>query len=313
MQVGFIGLGNMGMPMARNLMRRVGIKLWVYNRTRSKAEALEKEGAQVAAGPGLLASQCDVVITMLADDRAVEQVVFEENGILESLPRGGCHISMSTISAALSEKLTEAHREAGHEYVAAPVFGRPEAAEKAQIWIVAGGARDVIEKYRNLFQAMGQGPSVVGERPPQANVVKIAGNFMIASAIETLGESFALVRKAGIQPKEFLEVVNQALFKSPLYSNYGGIIADERFEPAGFQLKLGLKDARLTSHAADQFAAPMPLASLIHDRMLAAFAQGQGSMDWASTALESARQAGLRSEPAKGEEAPSQQRRASAS
>jgi 3-hydroxyisobutyrate dehydrogenase-like beta-hydroxyacid dehydrogenase len=300
MKIGFIGLGSMGEPMARNLAR-AGHDLIVYNRTRSRAEDVEREGAQVANSPFEAARDADALITMLSDDRAVEEIVFggenktedSDAGIIYALKEGAAHISMSTISVALSKRLEEAHARNGQFYIAAPVFGRPEAAAAAKLWIIAGGAAEQIEKYRALFDAMGQGTFHVGVEAARANVVKIAGNFMIAAMLESLGEAFALVRKNGIEAKQFLEIINGALFKSPIYQNYGTLIAEERFEPAGFKLKLGLKDVRLALAAADEAETPMPLAALVHQNFLSAAANGKGEIDWAALGQVVAERAGL--------------------
>jgi len=300
MKVGFIGLGSMGQGIARSLLR-AGHQVMVYNRTRSKAEELLTDNARVADTPKDAARGVEALVTMLSDDGAVEEIVFgggeraqgEVDGILSALGRGAMHISMSTISVALSRRLAEAHRAAGQFYIAAPVFGRPEAAAAAKLWIVAGGPPEQIERFRPLFDAMGRGVSVIGDEQAAANVVKVAGNFMIASMIEALGEAFALVRKAGIEADGFLDVINDALFNSPVYENYGRVIAEERYEPAGFKLRLGLKDVQLVLKAAEEAAAPMPLASLIHDHLLSALARGRGEIDWAALARVSAENAGL--------------------
>ncbi len=298
MRLGFIGLGNMGQPMARNLIR-AGHDLIVYNRTRSRAEEIHAEGASVADSPADAARDVEALITMLADDHAVEEVVLgqsktkETPTVLEALGHEAIHISMSTISAGLSQRLAEAHAMAGQFYIAAPVFGRPDAAAGAKLWIVAAGPHDQIERCRSLFNAMGQGVFVVGNEPSLANTIKIAGNFVVASMIETLGEAFALVRKSGAEASQFLEIIN-ALFKSPVYENYGRIIIEERYEPPGFKLKIGLKDMRLVLQSADTTATPMPLASLIYNHLLSAAAHGQGDIDWAALARIAAENAGLR-------------------
>lgn len=292
MRVGFIGLGAMGEPMARNLIR-AGNRVTVYNRTRSRAERLEREGARVAASPAEAARDAEALITMLADDGAVEAAVFGDGGALEALPRGAAHVSMSTISPALARRLAGAHAGRNQAYIAAPVFGRPEAAADAKLWIVAAGASDQIDRCRPLFDALGRGLSVVSSEPWQANLLKLAGNFLIASMLEALGESFALVRKSGIEAREFLQIANSALFNSPLYANYGEKIADEAFEPAGFKLRLGLKDVRLALEAAEEAAVPMPLAGIVRDHFLSGMAHGRGEMDWSAVAEVIAQNAGL--------------------
>ena len=291
MKVGFIGIGNMGLPMARNLLR-AGHSLTVHNRTPGRAEALAGDGATIASSPSETARDAGVVVTMLSDDPAIRNVVFD-HGLLEAMPPGAIHLGMSTIGVACSRQLAEAHTAAGQGYVAGPVFGRPDAAAAAKLWVVAAGASQHIEICRPLMEAMGRAVSVVGADPWVANVVKVTGNMLIASTIEALGEAFALQRKWGVEPRAFLDVVNGALFNSPLYANYGGLIADERYEPAGFRLRLGLKDTRLLLEAAEAVSVPLPLASLLRDHLLTAIANGKGDMDWAALAQLAAENAGL--------------------
>ncbi|MCL5742869.1 MAG: NAD(P)-dependent oxidoreductase [Acidobacteria bacterium] len=291
MNVGFIGTGNMGEPMARNLIR-AGHTLTVYNRTRKKAEALAAEGARIADSAADAARESEVVISMLADDRAVSEAAFGDRGIVEGLKRNAVHVSMSTISVSLSKCLTEVHASRGQNYVAATVIGRPEAAAKAQLWVVAAGPTEQVEKCMPLFEALARGVSNVGREPSAANVVKLGANFMIASMIEAFGESFAMVRKSGIDPHTYLDVVTSA-FNSPVYANYGRKIADEAYEPAGFKLAMGLKDIRLVQEAAEGALTPMPLAGVIRDRFLTALAHGKGDLDWAAVATVSAEDAGV--------------------
>ena len=283
MKVSFIGLGSMGLPMARNLLG-TGQELVVYNRTRKRAEELATRGARVAGSPREAASGAQVLITMLADDAAVEEVMFGPDGAMAALSPNVIHVSMSTISHLLSRRLADEHRSKKQRYVSAPVFGRPDAAEAAKLWILAAGPDDAIERCRPLFEAMGQGIEVVGEDPPMANVLKLAGNFLLASAIEAMGEAFTLVEKYGIEPGRFLEIVNGRLIRSPIYENYGKLIAGRRWEPAGFKLRHGLKDVRLALGAAESVTTPMPVASLIRDHYLSAMARGWGDIDWAALA-----------------------------
>ena len=292
MKVGFIGLGNMGLPIARHVLQ-AGHTVVVYNRTRSRADALKPLRPTIADSPAAAARGVDVLVTMVADDPALEDVMLGPQSALASLPRGAIHVSMSTISPGLSRRLAERHTAAGQTYVAAPVFGRPEAAEAKQLWIVAAGPPDALERCRPVLDAMGQGVIVAGDDPVRANVIKVAGNFLLAAAIEAMGEAFALTRKYGVAPAELLDIVNGRLFRSPIYENYGKLIAEERYEPAGFKLKYGLKDVRLALGAADEVAAPMPLASLIRDRYLSGVARGWGDIDWAGLARIAAADAGL--------------------
>jgi len=292
MKVAFIGLGNMGAPMAANL-RRAGHELVVYNRTPDRAAPLAAQGARVARSPREAAAGVEVLITMLADDAGVEAVMFGQDGALEGLARGAVHVSMSTISPDLSRRLLAAHAARDQGYVAAPVFGRPEAAQAAKLWIVAAGRADALERCRPLLDALGQGVEVVGDDPPKANVVKIGGNFLLAAAIEAMGEAFALVRKHGIDPARFIEVVNGRLLRSPVYENYAKIIVGGHWTPPGFKLRHGLKDIRLALGAGDEADAPLPLASLMRDRYLSAMAWGWADADWAALARVSAVEAGV--------------------
>jgi 3-hydroxyisobutyrate dehydrogenase-like beta-hydroxyacid dehydrogenase len=291
MDVGFIGLGRMGTPMALNLLN-AGHRVTVYNRTLAKAEALAPRGAHVA---GRVADACrgDFLITMLSDDAAVEDVVFGEGGALAALGRNAIHISMSTISVALSDRLAEAHAKAGQGYVAAPVFGRPEAAAAAKLFIIAAGADAALVRCQPLFDVLGQETFVIGARPSMANLVKLSGNFLIASVLESLGEAFALVRKSGIDPQRYLDILTRTLFSASVYRTYGPIIAAGSVPANGFRISLALKDMRLALAAADASAVPMPVASLIRDHFIEAVAQGEGNADWSGLARLAARRAGL--------------------
>src|SRR5947207_4149930 len=292
MKVGFIGLGSMGLPIARHVLQ-AGHTTIVYNRTRSRADALKPLRPTVADSPAEAARGVDVLVTTVADDAALEEVMLGASGALSALAPGAIHVSMSTISPKLSRALAERHRAAGQEYVAAPVFGRPEAAEAKKLWIVAAGPAPAIERCRPLLDAMGQGVIVAGDDPVRASVIKLAGNFLLAAAIEAMGEAFALVRKYDVAPADLLEIVNGRLFRSPIYENYGKLIADQRYEPAGFKLKHGLKDVRLALAAAEEVATPLPLASLIRDHYLSAVARGWQEIDWSGLALVAAADAGL--------------------
>jgi 3-hydroxyisobutyrate dehydrogenase-like beta-hydroxyacid dehydrogenase len=292
MQVGFIGIGRMGSGMAANLLA-AGQALTVYNRSPAKAEVLVGKGARRADTPAD-AARGDVVITMLANDDAVEQVVFGDGGILAALAAGAIHLSMSTISFALAERLAAAHREMDQGFVAAPVFGRPDAAAAAKLFIVAAGPKEAVSRCQPLFDALGQRIFVVAEAAPTANLVKLSGNFLIAAVIEGLAEAVALVSKAGVDRTQYVEILTSTLFGAPVYKTYGALIAEERFHPAGFKAELGYKDVQLALAAAKDLEAPMPMASLIADRFLALVASGGGGLDWSALALIAKRDAGQR-------------------
>ena len=292
MKIGFIGLGNMGSAIARNLIK-AGHDLTVYNRTRRRAETFASLGAKIAETPSEAAADREALITMLADDAAVEGVIFSPGNAIAALPAGAVHISMSTISVALSRRLAESHREKHQHYLAAPVFGRPDAAAAAKLFVVAAGPSEQIENCQPLFDAIGQKTFLIGEEAHAANVIKLAGNFLLTTVIESLGEAFAFGRKLGVDPQAFLDILTNSLFPSPVYRIYGSMIAADKFEPAAFKLPLGFKDNRLLLAAAEEAAVPMPMASLVHDRFVAALAQGLGESDWAAIARISYLNAGL--------------------
>ncbi|PPQ31147.1 NAD(P)-dependent oxidoreductase [Rhodopila globiformis] len=291
MRLGFIGLGRMGAGMAANLLK-AGHQVTVYNRSPDKAAALVEHGATVAKQ---VADACrgEAVITMLADDHAVESVVFGEHGIVAALPANAVHVSCSTISVALSRRLAQAHAAAGQRFVAAPVFGRPEAAAAAKLFVVAGGAFGVIEAVRPVLEAIGQRTFILSDQPDAANLVKLSGNFLIASVIESLGEAMALVGKRGVDLHAYLEMLTSTLFSAPVYRLYGGLIVDEAFEPAGFAAALGLKDIDLALAAGHELRVPLPLASLLRDRCLTLLAHGGGTLDWSAVGALAGRDANV--------------------
>jgi len=295
MKVVFIGLGKMGAPMARNLLR-AGHEVAVYNRTRAKAQPLAADGARIADSIRDAARDGEVAITMLSDDQALRDTVFgvhdQHFGLIRALPAGAIHMGMSTISVELSKHLADAHASVKQGYIATPVMGRPDSAEARRLWLITAGAPELVERCRPLMDAVGRGVTAAGPEPWQANLVKIGMNFTLASMLETFGEAFALMRKAGIDPGRFLEVAD-SLYQSPVYANYGGMIANEKYEPAGFRLALGLKDVSLALAAAGSLTVPMPLASLIRDHYLEGVARGYGDRDWAAVAQLAADHAGV--------------------
>jgi len=296
MKIAFIGLGRMGSGMAHNLLL-AGHEVSVFNRTAQKTNPLEAEGAHVAHSAADACREARVAITMLADDAAVEGVVFGHDGVAAGLKHGAVHMSSSTISTAMARKLVSEHEARNQRYISAPVFGRPESAEKKQLLVVAAGQEDVLKECGPLFEAIGRQTFVAGAEAWQANAVKLCGNFMIASMLETFSEAYATLRKSKVDHHRFLEIINE-LFNSPVYKNYGQIVADEKFDPPGFELKLGLKDVRQVIEAAQDADVAMPFASVVRDHLVSALAHGQEKLDWSSVALVLARAAGLdRQEP----------------
>jgi 3-hydroxyisobutyrate dehydrogenase-like beta-hydroxyacid dehydrogenase len=278
--------------MATNLVK-AGYSLQVYNRTAEKARSLLEQGAKLVDHPGDVAASSDIVITMLANDQALEAVVLGENGILNKLEAGGIHLSMSTIAPATARKLAEQHEQRGSHYLAAPVFGRPDAAAASKLWICLSGPT-AKNRVQPLLNVLGQGVFDFGEQVDAANVVKVTGNFLIISAIEAMAEAFTLAEKNGIERTQIAELFGQTLFACPIYQNYGRMIAQEQYQPAGFKLSLGLKDVTLALQTAKDSQMPMPLASLLHDRLMAAIAKGKGDLDWTGLASEVSEQAGLK-------------------
>ena len=285
--VGFIGLGRMGSQMAANLVA-AGFVVRVWNRTPGKAPA----GAIEGASPREVAGPCGIVASMVADDAAAERVTFGEDGLVAGLRPGAIHLSMSTISVALSRKLRDAHLSAGQRFVSAPVFGRPEAAQKKQLWIVCGGEQPDLDRCQPLFAALGRGTFPFGEAP-QANLVKLIGNFLIAVTIESVGEASSIAEKGGIDPRKLMEFFGSTLLASPVFTGYAARIAATEFEPAGFAMPLGLKDVSLVLQAGQELRAPLPLGSLLRDRFLAALARGREKWDWGGIASIAREDAGL--------------------
>jgi 3-hydroxyisobutyrate dehydrogenase-like beta-hydroxyacid dehydrogenase len=280
MKTGFIGLGHMGSAMAKNLVL-AGHEVTVFNRTPGRSRALAQLGAHEAMD---IAGSCqgEMVITMLADDVAVTDTVLGADGVIAKLARGAIHVSMSTISVALSRRLAQAHRQAGQRYVAATVMGRPDMAAAAELFILAAGDPASVEACQPLFDALGQKTSNIGPEPSAANLVKLTANFLQAAVIEALGEAVALAGKAGIDRRAYVEVLTSTVFTAPAYRIFGPLIAAGKFEPAAFAAPLGYKDIRLTLAEAENLRVPMPLAGLLHDRFLRLFAQGGDKLDWSA-------------------------------
>ena len=290
MKVGFIGLGQMGHGMAANLLS-AGHDVTIYNRSSGKAKDLVAGGAHEVFS---VADACggDAVITMLADDKAVEHVALGEGGIIANLAKSAIHISSSTISVDLSERLTQAHATAGQRFVAAPVFGRPDAAAAGKLFVAAAGTEAALRDCAPLFGAIGQRTIILSNTPSAANLVKLSGNFLIASVIESLGEAMALVGKGGIDLHDYVDLLTSTLFPAPVYKTYGGLIAGGKFKPAGFAAPLGQKDIRLTLAAAESLQVPMPVASLLRDRFLTLMAHGGETLDWSAIGQLAAKDSG---------------------
>src|SRR5487761_1060153 len=290
--IGFIGLGNMGLPIAGNLLR-AGHALKVFNRTASKGSALVSAGAKLMAAPAEVAARGGIVVTMLADDHAVEEVCGGDDSFVERLGSGGIHISMSTIAPATARRLGKEHAKHSVAYVAAPVFGRPEAAATRQLSICVSGPAEAKKRVAPILAAVSRAVFDFGEDAGAANVVKLCGNFLLAAAIEAMAEAFTLAEKNGIDRRRVAEMLTQTLFPCPVYQAYGKRIAENIYEPAGFRLALGLKDISLVLQTAGSSPMPMPLASLLRDRWLAAMAKGRENLDWSAAALGVTEDAGI--------------------
>ena len=290
MKVGFIGRGNMGAAIAGNILR-AGHQLTVWNRSPAPVAELVGRGAVAAKAPQD-ALRGDVVFSMLANDAALQEVGLT-GPLLDHAAPGLVHVNLATISIELALQMAQAHAVRGVGYVASPVFGRPDAAAAAQLIVIASGAGKDIARVRPILEAIGRRVAVVGEIPEQANLFKIAGNFMLAAAIETMGEAIALVRKGGLDPALFIDLLTTSLFAAPAYQGYGALIVAQKYEPAGFKLRLGMKDAGLALAAGRQLQVPLPLVDLIHEHFVEAIASGLGDKDWAALASLAAAKAGL--------------------
>lgn len=280
MRIGFLGLGNMGLPMALRLLA-AGHELAVWNRTEGKTDAAIREGAIAAGTPAEAELGADVVITMLFDDHAHEDVLFGAHGLIDALTPGTLHILCSTISVALSERLTQEHARRGIPFVAAPVFGRPNVAEAGKLWTVVAGSDENIARARPVLEAFSRGISVVGAHPPQAHAVKLGGNFLISAMIHSLSESFVYAAAQGIAPERFFEAINSALFQSPFYAAYARVMLNPPETP-GATMLLGLKDVTLLREAAAAHGASLSLADTLYDIFQQARREGLGNEDWAA-------------------------------
>ena len=291
--VGFIGLGLMGQPMAANLVK-AGYRVAVYNRSADKARVLVEQGATLAQRPqDVVSSEDCMVFTMVGDDHALEEVTIAKNGIGERLGKNGVHVCMATVSPDIARRLQAWHAQRGSAYVAAPVFGRPPAAATAKLWILCAGAASAKQRVQPLLQAMGQGIFDFGEDPPAANIVKVGGNFLISAVIESFAEALTMGEKSGVDRQAMAECYVKALFPCPVYQNYAPMIVAGGAKDIGFALRLGLKDNDLVLAAAEKAAAPMPFASVLHDRFVSAIARGRGEADWTAIVANVLEDAGL--------------------
>jgi 3-hydroxyisobutyrate dehydrogenase-like beta-hydroxyacid dehydrogenase len=279
MRIAFLGLGQMGFAIAKRLINKQ-YEITVWNRTVAAAGPLVELGAKVAATPADAVRDAEVVFTMLFDDHAVEDVLFAHKA-LEAMPDNAIHISLSTISVALADRLEAEHTAHGHRFLSAPVFGRPGVAAEGKLWLVLGGDAKTTAEVTPLLEAFSRGSTVVGGRPSQANTVKLGGNFLITSMIASLSEAFTVAESQGIDPAIFLETINGALFQSAFVANYGKVMLNPPEKP-GATIKLGAKDTRLFQESAEPGDAPTPLADLYQSHLQAAIAAGRGDEDWAA-------------------------------
>jgi 3-hydroxyisobutyrate dehydrogenase-like beta-hydroxyacid dehydrogenase len=290
---GFIGLGQMGLPIALNLLESGHRPLRVYNRTAAKAEKLVEKGATLVASPAEVVAPGSIIFTMLADDRALEDVVLADEEFLRRLGPDGVHVSMSTIAPMTARRLAQLHQEHASTYLGAPVFGRPEAAAARQLWLCLSGPAQAKARVEPILRHLGQAVYDFGEDPAAAHVAKLAGNFLIAAAMEAVAEAVVLAEKNGVNRVKVIDMLAETLFACPVYRNYGKTIAERRSGPVGFKLSLGRKDLDLVVQAAAACQTPMPLANLVRDRLISGVAKGRGDMDWSALALGVAEDAGL--------------------
>lgn len=289
MKIAFIGLGTMGLAMASNLVK-AGYEVVVWNRSPDPVQTLVKRGASAADSAIAAVKGADILISMLANDEAVNRVI-SESLLAELAKKRAIHINMATVSVELAKQQAAQHKKYQVGYISAPVLGRVDVAKAAQLNILAAGNQDDLQKVQTILDTLGQKTWYFGEDPAQANVVKIAANFMIMCVIESLGESFALVENYHVRKQDFLDMLTHTLFTAPVYKNYGRIICEEAFTPAGFKLTLGLKDTHLALEASNNAHVPLPFASIIRDNFLDAIAQGDSHLDWSALAKVAKRRA----------------------
>jgi 3-hydroxyisobutyrate dehydrogenase-like beta-hydroxyacid dehydrogenase len=293
MKIGIIGIGRMGLVMGRRILDAKH-ELGVYNRTADRAKPLADAGAKVLGSIKDAANYGDGVFTMLADDAAVEDVVTQAGGLLQSLPKGGIHVCAGTHSVACIQKLKALHAEAGQVLIVTPMLGRPDVVAAGQAGMVLGGPKEAIDRIRPCFDAIARRTFEAGGDPAAAAAIKIANNFVLGCAIEAMGEGFSLVRKYDVVPDVFYDVMTDGLFNCSAYKVYGKIITEERYQPAGQRAILGLKDANLALAAAEAVGVPLPSGNVWRDRLVGAVAHGEAEHDWAVMAKDQARASGLK-------------------
>ncbi|TDU30957.1 3-hydroxyisobutyrate dehydrogenase-like beta-hydroxyacid dehydrogenase [Panacagrimonas perspica] len=290
MKLAFLGLGAMGQAVAANLLK-AGHQVSAWNRTATAGDALAAQGARIAANPADACADADVLFSMFADDPSLRAVLIE-SGLLATLREPLVHVNLATISVVLADELAALHAATGVAYLSAPVVGRPHVAAAAALQILAAGPAAALDRVQPLLDVIGKKTWRLGDRASQANVMKLAVNFMLVSAIETMGEAAALVDAHGVSPSTLIELVSSSIFPGPVYQGYGSNIAEQRYEPAGFKARLGLKDVRLILAAAESESVPLPIASLVRDSLLDALAHGDGDKDWSVLAQGALRRAG---------------------
>lgn len=292
MKVGFVGLGRMGRGMALRI-RENGHELAVFDAVAEATKPLAAAGARVAASVADLAADSDVVVSMLVHDAAIESVTLGADGLCASLPDGGVHVVMGTHGVATVRRLEESHREAGQTLVAAPVLGRPDLAASGQLGIVVAGPEDAVARVEPLLSVLGRRTFLAGPKPESATAIKLANNAVLGCAMVAMAEGFALIRKYGVAPQVFQDVMTEGLFSAPAYKIYGQKMVDESFDEVGSPISVGLKDAKLIAEAGALAHVPMPSHNVYLDRLIGATAHGDGERDQAVLGREQARAAGL--------------------
>jgi 3-hydroxyisobutyrate dehydrogenase-like beta-hydroxyacid dehydrogenase len=282
--IGFFGLGAMGTPIASNLLKNNG-KLFVYNRTKDKMGPLIDKGAIPLKSPSDAFQKCEIVFSMLANDQALQSMCMGPDGLLQNAREGCIHVSMSTISPKLGQTLEEAHAAKGVQYITATVFGRPDVAQQAKLAICLSGEGKAKERVKPLLNFIGSYVYDFGEKAELANAVKLSGNFLILNVVEALAEAFSFAQKSGIEPQDLLTFFTSTIFPSPVYKTYGNIISNQQFYPPGFKMNLGLKDIDLLLRAADHLKVPLPIAGILHDRLMTGMANGRENLDWSAIAM----------------------------